>query len=130
MDMHQTRRLNLFDWIEVNGGAALVASQYRLGKSAQSFLSQLKGGYTFGEKAARNMEARLHLPSGYLDRPRGQVPSAGENVLPFELRTVWPFRTPLEVVLSLPRSARDTIDAYIQGVCDAHLGVKPNGVRL
>lgn len=130
MDMQDTRRLNLFEWIDANGGAAIVASQYRLGKSAQSFLSQLKGGYTFGEKAARNMEAKLHLPQGYLDRPRGQVPHVADNVLPFEPRAVWPFRTPLEVVLSLPRSARDTIDGYIQGICDAHLGAKADGVRL
>lgn len=130
MDMHETRRLNLFDWIELNGGATAVAARYRLSKSMGSFLSQLKGGYSFGEKAARNMEARLHLPAGYLDRSRHEAPGVTENVIPFEPRTVWPFRTPLELVLSLPRSARDTIDGYIQGVCDAHLGAKPDGVRL
>lgn len=130
MNMHETRRLNLFEWIDANGGAAIVASQYRLAKSAQSFLSQLRGGYTFGEKAARNMEARLHLPAGYLDRPRGQSPQVAENVRPFEPRLVWPFRTPLEMVLRLPRAARDTIDGYLQGVCDAHLVEKSKGGRL
>lgn len=130
MDMHETRRLNLFDWIEQHGGQTAVMRRHHLHKSLGSYLSQLKGGHVFGEKAARSWEDRLRMPSGYLDRSRVATPEVAENVVSFEPRTIWPFRTPLETVLSLPRSARDTIDGYIQGVCDAHLGAKADGARL
>lgn len=129
MDVQETRRLNLADWIAQQGGHGTVCLRYNLTKAQGSYLSQLTNGYSFGERSARNWEKRLRMPAGYLDRARGAPEQLAENVVPFVVPLVWPFRTPLERVMALPRTARESIDAYIQGVCDTAPARKDHGAR-
>ena len=103
--------------------------RYNLTKPQGSYLSQLTSGYSFGERSARNWEQRLRMPSGYLDRAVGTDGQVAENVVPFVITPLWPFRTPMERVLALPKAARESIDAYIQGVCDSTAPRKDRGAR-
>lgn len=65
----QRRRGNLVAVVHDRGGHARVVEALRLTQSQASYLSQLMNGYSFGEKSARNWEARLKLPKGSLDLP-------------------------------------------------------------
>lgn len=65
--LQDTRRERLSGWIREHGGAAAVARDRHLKGSAPSYLSQLMGGYSFGEKAARSWEKKLGMPTLYLD---------------------------------------------------------------
>jgi hypothetical protein len=65
--------------VQSNGGHSAVVSLRQLKPSQASYLSQLINGYSFGPRAARNMERRLGLPARYLDTPA--VPGATDSAL-------------------------------------------------
>lgn len=54
-------------WLDDHGGPAKVILDRRLPRSQESYLSQLLNGYSFGSRAARNMESRLGMPLRYLE---------------------------------------------------------------
>ncbi len=62
------RRLALKTWLHANGGARYVCTQKGVGKSVESHISQMLRGYSFGARAARNLEIKLGIPHGLLDR--------------------------------------------------------------
>ncbi len=67
--LQDLRRANLRAWIEDKGGvASALAGRRDIPKSYPSYLSQLQNDYSFGSRAARNCEARLGMPSMWLDR--------------------------------------------------------------
>ena len=70
------RRLALAAWIKANGGARQACVKKGLGKSVESHISQILRGYSFGARAARNLELKLGIPHRLLD----QV-SRGERVI-------------------------------------------------
>lgn len=69
-ELQDFRRKRLADWLKENGGPSAVCQRRGLKKSVESHISQLLGGETFGQKAARNMEFKLGMDIGYLDGPR------------------------------------------------------------
>ena len=70
------RRLALAAWIKANGGARQACVKKGLGKSVESHISQILRGYSFGARAARNLELKLGIPHRLLD----QVPPGLEDV--------------------------------------------------
>ena len=44
-----------------------MCEKYDLGRKVESHISQIVNGYSFGARAARNMEAKLRMEEGYLD---------------------------------------------------------------
>lgn len=66
-ELQGLRRKRLADWLEVNGGAHNVCERRNLERKVESHISQIVNGYSFGPRAARNMEKKLGLQSGYLD---------------------------------------------------------------
>ena len=71
------RRLALAAWIKANGGARQACVKKGLGKSVESHISQILRGYSFGARAARNLEDKLGMPHRLLD----QVPfGMGDSV--------------------------------------------------
>lgn len=60
MDINAIRRRNLRAWVAQHGTPA----------KERSYFSQLLGGATFGERAARRIEASYGMPAAWLDRPR------------------------------------------------------------
>lgn len=72
------RRDRLVAYVEGNGGITELMKRYGLERSVASLYSQHKGGYHFGEKAARKWEERLRLPKGYLDQAPSQPGVAHE----------------------------------------------------
>ena len=66
-ELHELRRKRLAGWLKLHGGARPVCVKYNLGKKVESYISQIVNGYTFGGRAARNMEAKLRMEEGYLD---------------------------------------------------------------
>lgn len=60
--------MRLARWLDDHGGVAQVISARRLTKSYQSYLSQVKGGLSFGSRAARTCEERLGMPALWLDQ--------------------------------------------------------------
>ena len=72
MDIKEIRRLRLRDWF----------SDKTLPEREKSYLSQLINGKgSFGERAARRIEADYGMPSGHLDR-NYEVGSHGEPLAP------------------------------------------------
>lgn len=61
------RRLALKTWLQANGGARHVCTQRGVGKSVESHISQMLRGYSFGARAARNLETKLGIPHRFLD---------------------------------------------------------------
>ena len=59
------RRLALKTWLHANGGARYVCTQKGVGKSVESHISQMLRGYSFGARAARNLEIKLGIPHGF-----------------------------------------------------------------
>lgn len=59
MDIQDTRRSNLRRWTDAHG----VPSKEK------SYFSQLLGGASFGERAARRLEAAYGMGERYLDQP-------------------------------------------------------------
>jgi hypothetical protein len=73
--MQETRRgrLRAFLNAECGGNNSELA---RRTKKKQSYISDLlRGSKSFGEKVAREMEARLGLDAGYLDKAQDSPPS-------------------------------------------------------
>lgn len=70
MDSNEVRRMRLKNWIdtEFDGRVAALCRYYGLPSASASYLSQLLSGYrSFGERAARKLEAQCRRPSGWLD---------------------------------------------------------------
>ena len=65
--LQELRRKRLAGWLKSNGGARQVCEKHDLGKKVESHISQIVNGYSFGARAARNMEAKLRMDEGYLD---------------------------------------------------------------
>ena len=61
------RRLALAAWLKANGGARQACVKKGLGKSVESHISQILRGYSFGARAARNLETKLGIPHRLLD---------------------------------------------------------------
>lgn len=61
------RRLALSAWLKANGGARQACVKKGLGKSVESHISQILRGYSFGARAARNLESKLGIPHRLLD---------------------------------------------------------------
>lgn len=61
------RRLALSAWLKANGGARQACVKKGLGKSVESHISQILRGYSFGARAARNLESKLGIPHRMLD---------------------------------------------------------------
>ncbi len=82
MDIQEHRRQRLREWIADHGGHASVVREFKLTGSQASYLSQIVGGYSIAEKAARSWEDRLGMPHGNLDvltarnHPPKQYPGA------------------------------------------------------
>lgn len=72
-DLQVIRRNRLADWLDANGGTRNVCERRKLARSVESHISQIINGYSFGPRAARNMEQKLGLDIGYLD---GGTPAA------------------------------------------------------
>ena len=58
MDIQDTRRANLAEWLKTNS----------VPQKEKSLFSQLKGGASFGERLARRLETDYGMAAGYLDR--------------------------------------------------------------
>ncbi|WP_175692683.1 hypothetical protein [Burkholderia ambifaria] len=63
MTIQDIRRANLRRWTEQHG----VPSKEK------SYFSQLLGGTSFGERAARRLEAEYGMGDGYLDLPTDEI---------------------------------------------------------
>lgn len=75
------RRAVLTEWVATRGGHAEVVRQRKLNPSQASYLSQLMNGYSFGSRAARNMEARLGMPERYLEPANPQREGVARNMI-------------------------------------------------
>lgn len=68
-ELQDYRRARLVHFVDVlNGGPSAVMSKFKLTRSWGSQYAQIKGGSSFASRAARNMEAKLDMPSMYLDK--------------------------------------------------------------
>lgn len=69
MLMEENRLKRLQEWIdEIDGKVATFVRHYQLPQTRASYLSQLLGGSrSFGERAARKLEAECGRTSGWLD---------------------------------------------------------------
>ena len=65
--LQELRRKRLTEWLKSHGGCSHICKKYDLGKKVESHISQIINGYSFGGRAARNMEAKLRMDDGYLD---------------------------------------------------------------
>jgi len=63
----EERRARLREWVRTAGGHAAVVAKRRLSQGQASYLSQVINGYSFGSRAARNMERRLGMEPKWLD---------------------------------------------------------------
>lgn len=76
------RRKRLAEWLKSHGGARRVCEKYDLGKKVESHISQIVNGYSFGGRAARNMEAKLRMEEGHLDgEPRQGLALSADALL-------------------------------------------------
>ena len=74
------RRLALATWLKTNGGARQACVKKGLGKSVESHISQILRGYSFGARAARNLESKLGIPHRLLDAvPLGMNETESDN---------------------------------------------------
>lgn len=85
-DLSEIRRANLRDLIEKDGGNQAAFAR-KVGKSPQQIHSMLKGQKAFGTVIARELEAKLGLLPGQLDREKGTLPTVqgffnGEESVP------------------------------------------------
>ncbi|MBU9236219.1 hypothetical protein KTD19_27990 [Burkholderia multivorans] len=72
MDIQELRRANLRRWTEAHGVPA----------KEKSYFSQLLGGASFGERAARRLEAAYGMGAGYLDAPPENLGQATNALSP------------------------------------------------
>lgn len=82
MDIQDLRRRRLAEWVTAHGGHGAVVRDRGLNTSQASFLSQVVNGYSFGERAARSMEARLGMPADYLDKEDTAAPALSPDGTP------------------------------------------------
>jgi hypothetical protein len=68
------RRKRLAAWLEQAGGPHAAALAASAPQSVETQISRVLGGYVFGERAARSLELRLHIPVGHLDNFADQAP--------------------------------------------------------
>lgn len=61
------RRLTLRAWLNINGGTRQACLRKGLGRSMESHISQILRGYSFGARAARNIEMKLGIPNRHLE---------------------------------------------------------------
>lgn len=107
MDIQDHRRQRLAVWVASKGGHGAVVRDHKLSVSQASFLSQVINGYSFAERAARNMEQRLGMERGYLDGAEEDQPKPSDE----EAALLAAFR-------ALPHGspARRELLAYVRGV--------------
>jgi len=79
--LQELRRKRLAGWLKSNGGARHVCEKYDLGRKVESHISQIVNGYSFGARAARNMEAKLRMEDGHLDGQSKQGLSLSADAL-------------------------------------------------
>lgn len=79
-DIQDVRRQRLIAFAQQHGSDSDFKARFGLKQSHMSFLSQIRSGYSFGEKAARNWEQRLRLVSGYLDQRDPAPPGVAHEV--------------------------------------------------
>lgn len=73
--MQETRRVRLRAFLDAECGGNKTELARRT-KKKQSYISDLlRGSKSFGEKVAREMETRLGLDAGHLDRAQDSPPS-------------------------------------------------------
>lgn len=80
--MTDIRQVNLKKLIAQHGGASALSR--KLGYTNPSFLSQMVGPKPLrkvSEKTARSFEAKLGMPTGWLDTKHGAVQSQSEDVV-------------------------------------------------
>ena len=65
--LQELGRKRLTEWLKSHGGCSHICKKYDLGKKVESHISQIVNGYSFGGRAARNMEAKLRMEEGHLD---------------------------------------------------------------
>ena len=79
--LQELRRKRLAGWLKSNGGARHVCEKYDLGRKVESHISQIVNGYSFGARAARNMETKLRIDAGHLDGETKQVMNLSADAL-------------------------------------------------
>ena len=91
-----TRRVNLVSWMEKNGlSKSDLAGRLGVGRAYVSLLFNPER--FFGEKAARSMELKLNMPTGYLDSDQSKPMAVEEWSTPADL--------PADVFALVPRVA-------------------------
>ena len=91
-----TRRINLVAWMEKNGlSKSDLAGRLGVGRAYVSLLFNPER--FFGEKAARSMELKLNMPTGYLDSDQSKPLAVEEWSTPADL--------PADVFALVPRVA-------------------------
>jgi hypothetical protein len=88
-ELQALRRKRLADWLEMNGGAHNVCERRNLERKVESHISQIINGYSFGPRAARNMEEKLGLDAGYLDGPANDKSAASLSPFALELAKLY-----------------------------------------
>jgi len=91
--LQELRRNNLADWVRTNGGPAALCRARGLSKSYPSYISQTINGGSFAARGARNAEAQLGMPNGWLDEDHSHsvtlqspTPAGAEQSLPQPLQ--------------------------------------------
>ena len=91
-----TRRINLIAWMDKNGlSKSDLAGRLGVGRAYVSLLFNPER--FFGEKAARSMELKLNMPTGYLDSDQSKPMAVEEWSTPADL--------PADVFALVPRVA-------------------------
>lgn len=84
-DVQQIRRNTLSQWIKTHGGARSCCVKRGLGKSVESHISQIVRGYSFGARAARNLETKLGIPHRHLEGESSDLQLVVEAMVPGEI---------------------------------------------
>lgn len=66
-EVQAIRRQKLAAWIDAAGEASAICKKRGLPKAAESYISQILSGYSFGGRAARSMEKKLGITEGDLE---------------------------------------------------------------
>lgn len=129
VNIQDARRDRLGKWVTAHGGHAEVVVKYGLTPSDASYLSQLVNGYSFGERSARNWEARLKLPDGFLDQETRaeQPPGAYSQAHPMSLTEI---QAPLSITWESVLKPTKLPAQFVCAVPDDALGQDtPKGTR-
>ncbi|MPS27579.1 MAG: hypothetical protein E2576_11100 [Alcaligenaceae bacterium] len=122
MDIHKLRRDNLIAVLEASGTKTIAEFAERYDLDA-SYLSQLRNTHrNIGEKSARNLELKLGLEPGFLDRatPSGRAVAEQQAVYATPRRTdPWPFHFPFARFDRLRDDQKEAIEAEIRGMVAA-----------